>query len=367
MRYINKLRKDNYKYNDVFHYTNWVNASFEERLQALQDLENGYARAQGRAGCPVLAKQMDAVGEYDPNAKTISINEDVLNSNDGYLAVFAAIHEGRHAYQVHACSNPDQHGNPAETELWNKNSCNGCYYENGAEYWLQPIERDANEFASKETDEIFGHLSEDCGWNAGYDEFKQGMEYDDEVNKETARMLYGDDFLNQIDNSIHDRYAYHYGQYHQDSGTGSQALNESREHFDQGAYQAEAASTVQANRQVDTEVGIKEAEVLNEQEHRKERSRLSDQGGAGEKEKIAAQEENPAQSKEVNEHGEKNEVVNTGQDNTESAREQEDNRDSSAGRDQTQEKNSAANGQLPQKKDEDSDEDASQDEYCDWS
>jgi hypothetical protein len=121
-------------------------ASPNARLEALQEAENGIAGLVGRPALPVLPAELDA-GECGLcDGETIWVNEDYLAPGFNQEMIKTTIHEGRHAYQYYACSNPAPHGDGPEVEAWRSNLSPGHYIkwkENPDRYMSQPVEADA--------------------------------------------------------------------------------------------------------------------------------------------------------------------------------------------------------------------------------
>lgn len=125
----------------------WDNlATPNDKLEALQEAENGIAGLVGRPALTILPGQLDA-GEYGLcDGETIWVNEDYLEPGFNQEMIRTIVHEGRHAYQYYACSNPAAHGDAAEVEAWLSNLRPGHYIkwkENPGRYMSQPVEADA--------------------------------------------------------------------------------------------------------------------------------------------------------------------------------------------------------------------------------
>jgi len=103
-------------------------------------------------------------GSYTPNTNTVSINEWVVEGNDGinsYKLLTTVVHELRHAYQHAACDNPDQYVVSDETINTWRESFNNYKSSSGFEkegmspseaynaYRNQAVEKDARKFAKQ--------------------------------------------------------------------------------------------------------------------------------------------------------------------------------------------------------------------------
>jgi hypothetical protein len=176
-------------YQDIFHTSNWEEATYEEKLAALQTLENDYAARQGRPPCKIQPEELDPeeIGYYYEKTNEILINKDLLNGLDpehkrahtcNYLCVNTILHEGKHTYQNHAV-NHDVHPDNEEVRKWREN--NEIYYGSGSEfdmYRLQPLERDAYDYAETEMDNVFADLESKFGENQWFDYFSNTLALD---------------------------------------------------------------------------------------------------------------------------------------------------------------------------------------------
>lgn len=190
---------------------NWKLASPEQRIQILQDLEDGVAKEQGREARRVSPTKMSDdgyCGKYDSNKPDeIQINEDYLDDRlvdqgINYLCMETILHEGRHAYQDDAMNGKIQHDR-SETELWKMNNTGNIYKtEQNGYYRYQPVEADANDFSHAEINDLHKYLGDD----PGYDKYFVNREYSDSLYKEDARTKYGDDYQKEIANSVREQY-----------------------------------------------------------------------------------------------------------------------------------------------------------------
>lgn len=142
----------------------WQNLSPQERLNAMQTLENSVAEIAHRPSCEVRTKSMGTgrMGYYDPKDNTITINTDYLNSDyECYRETLdTVIHEGRHAYQYYNVDQRQVHPSDGDCTNWSENLHEdkwGLFPENYGyqsieevgfpRYWMQPVETDARAFA----------------------------------------------------------------------------------------------------------------------------------------------------------------------------------------------------------------------------
>lgn len=142
----------------------WQNISQQERLNAMQNIENSVAEIAHRPPCEVKAKNLgtEHYGYYNPNDNTITINTNYLNSNyDCYRETLdTIIHEGRHAYQHYNVDQRQVHPSDGDCKNWSENLYEDKFgllpenygYQSIEEvgfprYWMQPVEADARAFA----------------------------------------------------------------------------------------------------------------------------------------------------------------------------------------------------------------------------
>ncbi|MEK4799958.1 hypothetical protein NYE37_13730 [Thermoactinomyces sp. FSL K6-2592] len=182
----------------IFHSKNWFDASIEEKLQALQELENEYAQRQGRSPAKIELKEeaekVEVNGEvYEKLAglsksdNTIVIGrklleytiEDLEHQPDlmmnNVFACHAILHEGRHSYQYYAIHHPEIHADQKEVQKWKENE--RVYYQAPEIYYFfQPLERDAENFADHETKKIFQELEKEFGKDKNFELYKMKRE-----------------------------------------------------------------------------------------------------------------------------------------------------------------------------------------------
>ncbi len=131
----------------------WEKLSLNERLEVLQEVENGMAEVQGRPAAKVITRKKGGFGAYSVKSNTIFINEKFLARNDIAEQVDVTIHEGRHAYQRYAIIHPGFHANESEVLEWKDNLKDGCknfrtiQLHGFRAYRTQPVEYDAWSYA----------------------------------------------------------------------------------------------------------------------------------------------------------------------------------------------------------------------------
>lgn len=162
----------------------WAGLNAQQRLHALQEIENRFAWREGRTPCRVmvlpedeqasesdgyLCGQMDYYADGGPaiylNGGYLGIGADadyMASAFNSAAALDTLLHEGRHCYQEQAVQEGNLPVDPDTLRNWGVNSLhyiNSDYSDVGAAiYEFQPIERDANHFAAVELREIYRHI-----------------------------------------------------------------------------------------------------------------------------------------------------------------------------------------------------------------
>ncbi len=198
------------------HTDEWKQASYYGRLNLLQGIENHIAQRDGRSTREVEPIQMESDrehGYYDSRTPDyIYINRNFLIRDDcNYSAVDTVLHEGRHAYQDDVIKGIVAH-DESERALWEKNFKPGVYNdpESGPyyEYRYQPIEVDANDFASKEIKDIHSFIGED----KAYDEYLDNRDRNDKFAEYEAILDYGEDYKEELKKEVEKKHNLYYGE-----------------------------------------------------------------------------------------------------------------------------------------------------------
>ncbi|NMC59235.1 MAG: hypothetical protein GYA51_07625 [Candidatus Methanofastidiosa archaeon] len=140
---------------------NWETMDEGERLNTLQGIENQMAEIQGRESLPIIADHdldQNVCGGY--NGSEIHINSDHIAGDQPVEEnVDTIIHEGRHAFQDFAVQNPGVVSDNSVVDQWAENLELGNYLSaelyGQAVYENQPIEADANSYASSIIDGLY--------------------------------------------------------------------------------------------------------------------------------------------------------------------------------------------------------------------
>lgn len=188
-----------------FHHTKWKKLSIDQRFEAIQKLEEYYAKQQGRDACPVVVTDDEqSLGFYYQNK--IHINKTQLLQDDtAYEAVNTLLHEGRHAYQEYAIKHSLSDISQEELNKWKIDFSSG-YLDKEPEYWFQAIEKDAKDYAFAETDKIFTKLEKELGENPKYKEYKEDWKRHFKKHINDLKLQYDDDYQQVIDDKVNKKF-----------------------------------------------------------------------------------------------------------------------------------------------------------------
>lgn len=192
----------------------WSKMSHDQRVDALQGLENSMAAEQGRPPRNIKASDLPPTrrGQYSPkDPSNLQVNNSLINSSDGnYQAMQTTIHEGRHAYQddcVTGIATP-QPQDKGKVETWSHNMPGrGGVYNNADKmgypaYRYQPIESDANSYAKDKLNSIGSQYSQDPAFR----QFCAQRDAQDRYSEAVAKNTYGNDYEQVIKQDIDKRY-----------------------------------------------------------------------------------------------------------------------------------------------------------------
>lgn len=213
-------------YKKIFHTSNWFYATPEERLEALQSLENEYARLQGRSPArvrilenPIKTDFGVQYAQYIPGNRfrrdIIEIEKELIDFSiagnkkisfrvTNVFACHALLHEGRHAYQQYAIDHPEIHSDKEQVQMWKEN--NEVYFYRPAHYYhFQPVELDAEKFAKNEMKKIFRELEKEFGEDYAFQRYKQYIENVDRFHEKLADKLGKDveSVIQSVESRIH--------------------------------------------------------------------------------------------------------------------------------------------------------------------
>lgn len=175
---------------ELFRADTWSGLSREERLDALQELENRAAEELGNQPCEIRTERMNgSTYGYYSNGQ-ITINENLINDGilrfedvDGTIIEYAPRdinaqmmdtihHENYHAYQDEVIHDRLEHDDVAESALWKANDANYISSaDNGALYRIQAQERSAFKRGESQAKAAFEKMEARYGEDAGYQEY----------------------------------------------------------------------------------------------------------------------------------------------------------------------------------------------------
>lgn len=211
----------NFEVNALYRSDMWSNLSREEKLEALQELENRTAEELGNHPCEVCTEKMNGAMYGYYSSGQIVVNESLINDgvlryedSDGNTLEFAPDdvnaqmmdtihHENYHAYQADVINNRLEHNNQSEVNLWRANEevyISSC--DNDVLYRIQPQERVAFERGESQTKAAFNEIEDRYGEDAGYQEYIASINkysYDNALTM--AKETYGDENIQEtVDN-----------------------------------------------------------------------------------------------------------------------------------------------------------------------
>jgi len=193
----------------ILHSENWNKASWQEKLEALQKLENLQAAQHGRKPYVIELEQYKnnrANGACHNGKGIIYLNENLLKNNENfsnYRSIESVFHEGRHSYQYMVYERKIEHSNEKEVADWIKNK---IFYVNGSEnkllYELQPREMDARKYGLAELEKFYNGLEKSFGKDENITNyFNKRKDEEQEIIKDAIKK-YGQDYLLGIEKHI---------------------------------------------------------------------------------------------------------------------------------------------------------------------
>lgn len=164
---------------DMFSHSTWESMTAKQKKDCCQALSNYYADSFGIPPVSVMPTEMDDYCYGGWNGSYIKLNKNLFENgtvisnppdgitDDSNMQLFDTIvHETRHAYQTWAMEHPDEFVSRAENKAearrllseWSLNE--GRYFPDSKSdrYYTQPQERDAWEYAHRETEKAFEEI-----------------------------------------------------------------------------------------------------------------------------------------------------------------------------------------------------------------
>lgn len=135
----------------MFSPTDWASWDRNERLAALNELEEQEAYEQGREPAEVMGENLppNVDGSYNYDENKIKIDNELLQSDEPYDALRTYYHEERHAYQHDQARDPENADDFEQARQLRENLDNYVTPEENEDRHLsQPVEQDAKEYAT---------------------------------------------------------------------------------------------------------------------------------------------------------------------------------------------------------------------------
>ena len=204
--------------NELYRSETWAGLNRDERLDALQELENRSAEACGNQPCEVMLEQMNGAryGYYSNweiyvNESLVASGEFTVQYEDGSTASYSPAdtnaqlmdtihHENYHAYQSDAIHGIVNHNNAAEVEQWRANWDNDNYISgNDPLYRIQSLEKSAFEHGETQTKAALDGIEAKYGADAGYQEYLDSISENSYGNALVeAKELYGNENIESV-------------------------------------------------------------------------------------------------------------------------------------------------------------------------
>ena len=212
----------NSEVNELYRSETWSRLTREEKLDALQELENRAAEGLGNKPCEVSLEQMNGAQKGYYQDGKIFINESLVEKgelrvqyDDGTTDTYQLLsanaelmdtihHENFHGYQMESIDGRVEHNNADEVELWsaNKDSYIGSELELPT-YRIQPLEKSAYAHAEAQTKAAFGEIEAKYGVDKGFQEYLKDIKEDTFENAlAEAQELYG---VDNIENALNEK------------------------------------------------------------------------------------------------------------------------------------------------------------------
>lgn len=182
----------------------WERLSYSMRCDCIRELENRFAREQGRPAKHVAFMPMEPgkYGSWSERQDCLLVNDTLVSDNsflahgrlipqeDAPIQIYDTIaHESYHAYQSYALEHPEIHQDKQQLNEWRLNASeyerNGVYESNyyaydtdRNRYRIQALERDAFEYGHRKTQMTFDAIQAEEGEIPGYSDYLDSCEMD---------------------------------------------------------------------------------------------------------------------------------------------------------------------------------------------
>lgn len=148
---------------DIFREPTYSESTIEQRAEYIKDFHENFSAMSGYSGNLHFSDTMEPnnLGAFNPLTKRIDLNADLLRDADPRQVMETVMHESRHAFQDFAINNPEKVSVDRDTiKTWKYNFDHYIRPEFDYEaYYYQPVEADANEFATRMYEEGKNHMA----------------------------------------------------------------------------------------------------------------------------------------------------------------------------------------------------------------
>jgi hypothetical protein len=211
----------NSEVNELYRSETWDGLNRDERLDALQELENRSAESLGNRPCEVRLEQMEgaAYGGYSDgviyvNEGLVENGELTVNFEDGTTMQYTPDdtnaqlmdtihHENYHSYQDEVINGRLEHSDQAEAELWRANDENYIRgSDNESLYRVQSLERSAFDHGEIQTKAAFEEIEAKYGADDGFQTYQENISNSYENALTTAQTQYGENVQENLDNHM---------------------------------------------------------------------------------------------------------------------------------------------------------------------
>ncbi len=213
----------NAEINELYRWDMWSGLSGEERVDALQELENRIAEELGNQPCEICSEEMSGARYGYYSNGQIKVNESLVSNGilhyedgDGNMMEYVPEgvnaqmmdtihHENFHAYQDDVINNRIEYDNQNEAILWRANE--EMYIassDNEFLYRIQSQERTAFYRGESQTKAAFEVIETKYGTDIGYQEYRISVnENSFELALIIAKETYGDENIQEtLDNDM---------------------------------------------------------------------------------------------------------------------------------------------------------------------
>jgi hypothetical protein len=202
----------------------WSQSSSQDRLQALEQLENHLSRIDNRPPSLISSEKLSPYTRglhfTDENgADRIQLNSELINQNTPYQAVETCFHEDRHSHQQFIVQHPEKAENQQQLNDWtmsfNKGYIQPTDFDHTAYRW-QPTEADANKVARTSTNDLYQNTFHD---ELNYPGFKAAKEQQVADSITDAQDKLGENYEDSARQMMVNKFQSMHPEYHQNKST----------------------------------------------------------------------------------------------------------------------------------------------------